>query len=1174
MLKTETRLTLSLTPDSNNQGGITLAWQLEEAPLGEPWHCSSDDLQPLTAALQGYREACVRHTTPENLKASAVQSIATELLSCCFTPRWQELEAELLSVDTPILLTLSSSEPELLAWPLETVKLPDQPDQPLAQRAGIHLRRLPAGSQEPVRCCTTLPAGPLRIFFLAQDASDSEALAREERAFLQSIGEAMDSAGQEILPRVCDETALDAIAQGIQAFQPHIVHISSTVRLDDNGVPSMNVDAPSGRCQSISPTVLEKELLHDSGVQCVVISAPPNRSGESPATALHAFAHQLSRQASPFVMAHSAALDSKASPTLFQKLYGALAGSEHLDAALHAAVAQVQREHGFICSGLPALYGENARSPIYNSSPDAPRIHPEPLTEHTPLPDQAVLKVPHPFTGRRMERMSHEETLHNGACQVLLLNGPEGVGKSALAARLTWHLSRGKHIPIVLQSSPANPISVHRLVEAVGYVLQRNGLEEEHSILDSEQLKPEDRLTFIIELLNRRLCTVIYLDGLDHALTPEGSFKEPLLGEWLSQMMTRLSGLSRMVITTRLSPKWQVSTLPHTVVEEKLSEVPEADFLKSFFNHSGLIRRVVGGDMQWADVSKLYPLFLSTFAPVRLLLNWADSLPIETLRSSAEKILAHDKVTLNPYENHAPGMDAAGQTLMADLLSRSDEADVACWRRWAVTRLWLPVSSLNDFCEMESEGEDAIPLEEKLPLWAEQGVAQKIPATDTSEALFRLAPFVRDALQSPELGLKGEAYTEQHGRMGELLRTLILMNRSSELGLSWFDLLLEARSHFFQAQIQARFFEFTDSTAQALSRHGHFEAAIRLQMEAREWSGTPQPMVAIARLYLDAERPDEAHTWLERAIEASTGGQFPHTEGAALQTLAGMAVVMGQKEQAQNWLNQALKIQTQHEDAQGAAASHNQLAALAMREGNHDLAERHLTDALPLWKASGDRSGRAGTLHQLGIIQLQNGNPGEAMRSMEKALNLYRLMGSGEELAVLLPQLGSLYYQKGNMEAAKDYLEESLGMLEGSATFKPQLSYVLHQLATIKMGMGELESAETHLKHSLTLKQELEDRRGEAATFFQMGRLAKEKDKPEEAMRLIAISYQIDTEIGNPDAHQELELFQHFASTLEIPEHEADAILRETWESYGQDKGRSLIQQTFPVKKTIPINLA
>ncbi|MEG3638878.1 tetratricopeptide repeat protein [Magnetococcus sp. PR-3] len=1168
MLKTETRITLTLTP---NGEALDLSWLQEDEPLGNKQQITPEMMQPLQAALSGYWQACARSTTPDLLQEAALQAASQELKALLITPIWDDLAALLpMDGDPPLLISFTSSDPELLAWPFELIMLEDAPKTPLGLRGDLSLRRLPAGCNDSVRCCTTLPPAPLRTFFLSHASADAAALGQEEEAFLQTMGRAMAMDNLEIIPRVGDDILIDDIRQAIHHFQPHVIHLNGAVVLDERNTPMLILDGPKGHAQQVTANQFEEEVLRSSGAQAVIISARLNRSGETPMAAMHAFAHRLSGLGAPFVMVCGHTLATEAGSDFFTPFYGALAAGLPLDTALTRAYQGVKAAEGLTghyTAGAPVLYGQNARSMLLNHAPDAPRIHPEPIKEHFPVPDQAIFKVPQPFTGRRMERMAHEEALHSGATQSLLLYGPEGVGKSALASLFAWSLSRGQHIPIVLSGSPANPITVHRLVEAVGQVLIRHDLHEEHQLLDSEQLGLENRLTFIVELLNRRLCAVLFLDGLDHSINSTGHFSDPLLKTWLSTLLIRLSGVSRLIATSRIKPQWEATVLPHTVVTHELESIPDADFLKGFFNHAGLVRRLAAGDLQWSQVERLYALFLATFAPVRLLLNWADALPADELAKQCELILAHNKVELDPYGNHAPGRDANGQGLMQAILESAAEEDAKAWRTWAITRAWLPQSSFKDLCDEQ----DAETLNLALNRWAEQGIAQTIPGTDTSEPLYRLAPFVREALQSTDLGIDESTCKRQHARMGEILKTLIITDRSGQVGSSWFDLLLEAREHYYLADEPERYFEFTESAGTALARHGHIDAAIRLHMESRERTGEPAPMVAIARLHLETNRADEAHTWLERAIEASTGGKYPQVEGAALQTLAAMAISIRNTEQATTWLNQALAIQREYGDAAGEAASLNQLASMAMADGDLGTGMKHLQAALPLWKAAGNRVNRAATLHQLGILFLQSGEMKEALKNLEKALALYRLMGNAQDLGMILSQLGGIYFQKESMDTAKEYFEEALEHLQQESSLVPQLSFVLHQLATIHLNSGALKEAETHLKQALLLKQKLDDRRGEAAAFFQLGRLAKEKDKVEEAMRLIGISYQIDTEIGNPDAHQELEVFNHIAKTMEIPEYEADMIMQEAWESYGKDRGQTLIAEIFPIPKTIPI---
>jgi tetratricopeptide (TPR) repeat protein len=122
----------------------------------------------------------------------------------------------------------------------------------------------------------------------------------------------------------------------------------------------------------------------------------------------------------------------------------------------------------------------------------------------------------------------------------------------------------------------------------------------------------------------------------------------------------------------------------------------------------------------------------------------------------------------------------------------------------------------------------------------------------------------------------------------------------------------------------------------------------------------------------------------------------------------------------------------------------------------------------------------------------------------------------------------------------------------------------LHQLATIDLEKEDYEAARENLEKAMKIRQQIGDRIGEAATFYQLGIIAWRQGKALEALRLITLGHLIFTGIGHSYANKSFENLLAIASQLSLSQEQFDALQKEVAEAYRKDRGQSLIDAAFP----------
>ena len=182
---------------------------------------------------------------------------------------------------------------------------------------------------------------------------------------------------------------------------------------------------------------------------------------------------------------------------------------------------------------------------------------------------------------------------------------------------------------------------------------------------------------------------------------------------------------------------------------------------------------------------------------------------------------------------------------------------------------------------------------------------------------------------------------------------------------------------------------------------------------------------------------------------------------------------------------------------------------------------------------------------------------------MEAALTLCRELHDTTGMANLLPWTGELLWRVGNIASARSHFQEALTLLgaQGNDEVEAQLH---HRLAIIDLGEERFFDALKGLLRSLEIRKTSEDKKGEASSFFQLGRLAKAMGNQEASLRFLGLCQCIDQEIGDPDAARELTLFHEIAATaMGLDRIKAQAVLRDVWRDYNKDGGQALIANTF-----------
>jgi tetratricopeptide (TPR) repeat protein len=173
----------------------------------------------------------------------------------------------------------------------------------------------------------------------------------------------------------------------------------------------------------------------------------------------------------------------------------------------------------------------------------------------------------------------------------------------------------------------------------------------------------------------------------------------------------------------------------------------------------------------------------------------------------------------------------------------------------------------------------------------------------------------------------------------------------------------------------------------------------------------------------------DSNAHLKAALEWFTKAGDQAGAAAAFDGLAQLLMQEGEYLQALAPEKEALELRRVVGDPSGIAHSEQTMASICARLGRHDEAVRHCQRALDLSRETGSRALVADALTTLGIVHLSLGDYGKAVASYMEVLVICRAIGDNISTAGALTGLGDAQHAKGDARAAHAAWRQALGIL-------------------------------------------------------------------------------------------------------------------------------------------------
>ncbi|SEF23371.1 DNA-binding transcriptional activator of the SARP family [Amycolatopsis pretoriensis] len=265
-------------------------------------------------------------------------------------------------------------------------------------------------------------------------------------------------------------------------------------------------------------------------------------------------------------------------------------------------------------------------------------------------------------------------------------------------------------------------------------------------------------------------------------------------------------------------------------------------------------------------------------------------------------------------------------------------------------------------------------------------------------------------------------------------------------------------------------------------QHGHgrqarnyFAMAETRFRELDDPQGTGAVLAALADVHLDGGDPRAAEAELVEALGLLRACGDRHGQAAAAAQLGSLAEDVGDVRRAVESFEVSMLLASECDDGRGHDQAAKRYADVLRRHGGYDRAADLLTGALGGAVRTRERHWEAHVLRSLGDLHTEAGEPGDGERFLTRSLTLFD--------------------QIGHRHAA---------------------AYTHRCLAEARRRAGDPAGARWHLRVAMGVFRELRDRRGAGYTLLSLGRTHADEGAPAEAARLLHTSAGLFRELGFP----------------------------------------------------------
>ena len=282
--------------------------------------------------------------------------------------------------------------------------------------------------------------------------------------------------------------------------------------------------------------------------------------------------------------------------------------------------------------------------------------------------------------------------------------------------------------------------------------------------------------------------------------------------------------------------------------------------------------------------------------------------------------------------------------------------------------------------------------------------------------------------------------------------------------------------------------------------------------------GDPEPALRLAtslgRFWEVRGHLSEGRGWLEAALTAGGGGDWPGLRAVALNWAAVLAQHQGDYAAARGLYEHSLALRRRLDDRLGTAAALVGLGNLAALQGQLASARAQFEESLSIGRELGEPQVVAASLTNLGWVAHGRGDLRVARALYEEALDVRRGLGDGHGTAMVLANLGDLALQQGDLDTAHALQTEGLD-LRRQLGDRSGVADSLTALGRVALARGDRVTARTLHGQGLAERRRVGDRPGMPASLSALAELARLDGDPATAAELLEEALAVATELDD-----------------------------------------------------------
>ena len=290
-----------------------------------------------------------------------------------------------------------------------------------------------------------------------------------------------------------------------------------------------------------------------------------------------------------------------------------------------------------------------------------------------------------------------------------------------------------------------------------------------------------------------------------------------------------------------------------------------------------------------------------------------------------------------------------------------------------------------------------------------------------------------------------------------------------------------------------------------LAEEANLSQAIGLALEAKAWDQVQILVQPVAQVYKMQKRRPELHRLRSRLLAEVA----PETGGAAeaeaaggidlwlylMGTEAGEAADFGELDLGEDLNRQLLaylaSLPGNAEDPRVAAVNH-QLGVIAQRRSRLEEAEEWFLKSLAIIENGEDQAAMADDYHSLGLVKRYQHRYSEAKDWFKKSLEIHQALQDPEEMINDYRALGLAAQFQLEYDEAESWYQRAQALVEEHRDEETAI-LVYHELATVYHARYMFDQAETWFRQALFLSEQLDKPRQMAVEFHHLGRLSQNR---------------------------------------------------------------------------------